>query len=156
MYCDVMTCKVVQCNVCMYVCMRAACMHACMHIHVRTDVVTWKARDFRIREQSDRGIRELGLIWSGFKKDNWRIWNQTEAKQFVAKKTNSETKVLLSCTAGPLAGHHIFVTEMSSYWMHQSGVTYKGVARCLVSRCRCGDSCVVWLDTNLVHSPAAA
>mmetsp|Transcript_71132 Transcript_71132/g.156989 ORF Transcript_71132/g.156989 Transcript_71132/m.156989 type:complete len:325 (+) Transcript_71132:61-1035(+) len=36
--------------------------------------------------------------------------------------------VLLSCTAGPLAGHHIFVTEMSSYWMHQSGVTYKGVA----------------------------
>lgn len=36
--------------------------------------------------------------------------------------------VLLSCMAGPLVGHHIFVTEMSSYWMHQSGVTYKGVA----------------------------
>mmetsp|Transcript_47563 Transcript_47563/g.58468 ORF Transcript_47563/g.58468 Transcript_47563/m.58468 type:complete len:324 (+) Transcript_47563:66-1037(+) len=35
--------------------------------------------------------------------------------------------VLLSCAVGPLVGHHIFVTEMSSYWMHQSGVTYKNV-----------------------------
>jgi len=35
--------------------------------------------------------------------------------------------VLLSCIAGPLVGHHIFVTEMSSYWMHQAGVTYKDV-----------------------------
>lgn len=36
--------------------------------------------------------------------------------------------VLLSGFAGPMVGHHIFVTEMSSYWMHQSGVTYKNVA----------------------------
>lgn len=36
--------------------------------------------------------------------------------------------LLLSCIVGPLVGHHIFATEMSSYWMHQSGVTYKDVA----------------------------
>ncbi|CAJ1458196.1 unnamed protein product [Effrenium voratum] len=35
--------------------------------------------------------------------------------------------VLISCLAGPLVGHHIFVTEMSGYWMHKSGVTYKDV-----------------------------
>ena len=39
-----------------------------------------------------------------------------------------QTEVLISCLAGPLVGHHIFVTEMSGYWMHKSGVTYKDVA----------------------------
>ena len=144
----------------MYVCVHA-CVHACMHARMHAHTCTHRRgylesawfQDQGAEWQRDPRIR-INLI--RFQKGQLTNLKSNRGKTICCKKTNSETKVLLSCTAGPLAGHHIFVTEMSSYWMHQSGVTYKGVARCLVSRCRCSDSCVVWLDTNLVHSPAAA
>lgn len=79
------------------------------------------------------------VSWREHLKPTWREIESGSSKRLLLLQVDrwisslDGTQVLLSCIAGPLVGHHIFVTEMSSYWMHQAGVTYKDVVLSLVS-----------------------